>query len=70
MVKAIGIVSAIDLVIGKGAFAVDEKPQKFKFSCKWKVPGLTFHFAAGPLALCNISFPVSEDELTCEDLLV
>lgn len=69
VVKVIGRIQAIEPVSVQVALGADIKPQTFKFSRMWKVPRLTFHLAAGPMALFNF-FLVSDDDLACEDLLL
>lgn len=70
MVKGGGRIKTTNPVTVQVAPEADTERQTFKFSREWKVPRLTFHHAAGRLALLNISLPIPDDDLACEYLLV
>lgn len=69
-VREIRSTRAIKPVTVQMAPAADANPQMFQLSREWKVPRLNFPIALGPLALLNISFLASDDDLGCEDFLV
>lgn len=63
LVKGIGRIEAIKRFTVQVSLAADAQPQTFGFSREWTIIRLTFHLAAGPLALLKIFFLVSDDDL-------
>eukprot|EP00178_Gracilaria_changii_P000257 TRINITY_DN1027_c0_g1_i1.p2 TRINITY_DN1027_c0_g1~~TRINITY_DN1027_c0_g1_i1.p2 ORF type:complete len:1106 (+),score=114.18 TRINITY_DN1027_c0_g1_i1:5972-9289(+) len=70
--KGVGKITAIDKVSLPVALKKDGKQdaERFTFSRTWTVPRTILHLASGTLALMNISFLISDDDLACEHLLI
>ena len=52
------------------AFKTNDSTQRFTASREWVVPRLILGLSAGPLALLNVAFLVTDAQLADEDLLI
>ena len=63
-------IHAINPVRLNVALKSGEEPQSFSFSRSWTSPRTVFHLSSGQLALSNVTFPVADDDLAREDLVI
>lgn len=70
ILKGIGRFEAIEPVSTQVALTNTKKAESFNFSRLWKVPRLVMELSAGRLAINNVSFLVTDDDLACEDPLI
>lgn len=68
--KGIGSLTEIEPVRIQVALKESVEPATFTFSRTWIVPLLVMKLSAGRMALLNVTFLFTNDEMACEDLLV